>query len=192
MSEVREKFVKIKRVDDDQRIVYGEVYAPFVLDTYGEFMLPNDIVKMAHDFLTLDLKSVIDTHHDNVPNGSYPVESFVARKNDPDYTDGAWVLGVKVPSDTVWKDIKDGKINGFSFEAMVHAVDMEIEFLVVRDHVGETYETDGHAHVFYVEVNEDGVIIGGYTDEVDGHSHKIVRGSVTMPAAGHTHRLSLR
>jgi hypothetical protein len=34
------------------------------------------------------------------------------------------------------------------------------------------------------------VFLGGETDTVDGHSHQIVRGTVTEEADGHTHRIS--
>jgi len=194
MAEARTKVVKIKRTDDDQRIIYGEVYAPHVLDTYGEFMLPEDIKDMAHKFMRLDLGAVIDTHHDEKANGSYPIESFIARKGDPDYVEGAWVLGVKVVEDDVWKKVKSGEINGFSFQALVRTVEMDIEFSVIRDHVGVTYKSgdDDHEHTFYVEVDQQGSIIGGWTDEgPDGVAHQIVRGSVTQVANGHSHRFTL-
>jgi hypothetical protein len=70
------QWVPIKKTDGEKQIVYGEVYAPYVLDTYGEFMTPEDIETMAHRFMQLDLTKVIDTQHDNQPNGSFPVESF--------------------------------------------------------------------------------------------------------------------
>lgn len=196
MAEARSKIVKVKKTDDDKRIIYGEVYAPYVLDTYAEFMLPEDIEMMAHKAMTKDLSKFIDTNHDNKPNGSYPVESFIARKGDPDFKEGAWVLGVKVVRDDIWEKVKSGELNGFSFQALVHTVEMEIEYVTIRDHVGVTYKSDqeghDHEHVFYVEVDEKGTIIGGWTDEgPDGYAHRIVRGSVTQYANGHNHRFSL-
>lgn len=184
--------VTIKRIDEEKRVVYGEVYAPYVLDTYGEFMTPDDIELMAHRFLRLDLSTVIDTQHDNVPNGSFPVESFVAREGDPIYTPGAWVLGVKVPDDGVWQAVKSGVLNGFSFQSLVRPRDVEVVYSVVRDHMGETEPVDdGHQHVYFVQVDEMGKVIGGRTNEVDGHSHEIRRASVTDVAAAHSHRFFL-
>jgi hypothetical protein len=66
------QWVPIKKTDGEKQIVYGEVYAPYILDTYGEFMTPEDIEVMAHRFMQLDLSKVIDTQHDNQPNGSFP------------------------------------------------------------------------------------------------------------------------
>lgn len=186
------QLVTIKRLDVEKQIVYGEVYAPYVLDTYGEMMTPDDIEVMAHRFLKLDLTSVIDTQHDNVPNGSYPVESFVARADDPDYTPGSWVLGVKVPDPVTWHRVKSGQLNGFSFQCMVKPRDVEVEYEVVRDHVGSTeLSQDGHQHTYFVQVDDLGRVIGGITDSAHGHTHEIRRASVTEDANSHSHRFFL-
>lgn len=179
-------------MDEEKRIVYGEVYAPYRLDTYGEFMLPDDIEVMAHRFMQLPLAQTIDTQHDNVPNGSYPVESFIVRDGDPDFTPGTWVLGVKVPDDRTWEAVKDGKLNGYSFEAMVVPVEYEIEYVVMRDHVGSVEPAMDHSHAYYVEVDADGQVVGGWTSPgPDGHVHQIKRASLTEKADGHTHRFFL-
>jgi hypothetical protein len=195
-QEARNRIVRIKRVDEDKRIVYAEVYAPYVLDTYGEFMVPEDIETMAHRFMCLDLREVIDTNHDNVPNGSFPVESFIARDNDPDFTEGAWVLGVKIVSDEVWDKIVRGDLNGYSFEAMVKLVEYDLDVQVVRDHFGETATLRGvdHEHMFFVQVNEKGRVVRGYTSEgPDGHVHDIKHGTATEKAGAdnHAHRFEL-
>jgi hypothetical protein len=184
------RHVSICKVDAAKKIVYGEVYAPFVLDTYGEFMLPDDIEKMAHRFMRLDLQHVIDTQHDNLPNGSHPIESFIAREGDPDYTPGAWVLGVKV-SDEMWPLVEGGQLNGFSFQSLVKPKEVEVVYSVVRDHVGATEEGLDHQHVYYVQVDSMGNVVGGKTDAVQGHSHEIKRASVTEVTAGHSHRFFL-
>jgi hypothetical protein len=188
----RTHIVAIKAIDEEKRIVYGEVYAPNRLDTYGEFMLADDIELMAHRFMQLPLHQTIDTQHDNIPNGSYPVESFVAREGDPDYTPGAWVMGVKVPDDRTWKAVKSGQLNGFSFEAMVLSVEMDVEYLVVRDHVGSVEPAMDHDHAYFVQMDEAGQVVGGYTSPgPDGHVHKIKRASLTEKTNDHTHRFFL-
>lgn len=192
MSEqTRQTMVRIKRVDDEERIVYGEVYAPYQLDTYGDFMLPDDIKKMAHRFMRLDLSKVIDTQHDETPNGCYPVESFIAREGDPDYTAGAWVLGVKVPEDELWTRVKSGELNAYSFQSLVTAIEVDVEYLVVRDHVGSTENNSNHQHVYFVQVDDDGNVTGGRTSVENGHFHEITRASVTEAADDHTHRFFL-
>jgi hypothetical protein len=180
---------QITRSDDDRQIIYGEVYAPNRLDTHGEMMLASDIEIMAHRFMRLDLTKAIDTNHDNVPVAAYPVESFIAREGDPDYTPGAWVMGVKIDDPTVWADIKRGAINGFSFQAMVKPMVVDVEVEVVRDQVGKTEETSDHEHYFFVQLDSNGRVTGGRTSKAaDGHYHEIVGGSVTKKTDGHSHR----
>jgi hypothetical protein len=184
--------VHIKSVDGEKRLVTGEVYAPFRLDTYGEYMLPDDIEVMAHRFMLLHLAQTIDTQHDNAPNGSYPVESYIARDGDPDYAPGTWVMTVKVPDDRVWSKVKAGEINGFSFEAMVVPVETEVEYLVMRDHVGSVEVAEDHTHAYFVQMDSEGQVVGGYTSPgPDGHVHKIKRASLTEKTDNHTHRFFL-
>ena len=186
------QWVTIKKTDDEKQIVYGEVYAPWVLDTYGEFMTPEDIETMAHRFMRLDLTNVIDTQHDNQPNGSFPVESFVAREGDPDYTPGAWVLGVKVPDDTLWHAVKSGQLNGFSFQCLVKPTSVDVEIDAIRDFVGETEANEDHSHTFFVELDDIGNVVSGRTSAAaDGHTHDISRASTTDRTYGHIHRFFL-
>jgi hypothetical protein len=180
---------KIVRSDDDRQIIYGEVYAPNRLDTYGEMMVAEDIELMAHRFMRLDLTKSIDVKHDNKPIEAYPVESFIAREGDPDYTAGAWVMGVKVEDAEVWSDIKAGNLNGFSFQAMVTPVQRTVEIEVVRDQVGKTEQNDDHEHYYFVQLDENGKVVKGRTSKAaDGHWHEIKRGSVTEKTDSHNHR----
>ncbi len=194
----RRQIVKIKRLDEDQRLIFGEVYAPDTLDTYGEFVTAADLELLAHRFAQLNLGEVIDTNHDNIANGSFPVESFLARAGDPDFTRGAWVLGVKVPDDHIWLQIKKGELNGFSFEALVRPVDCLITVKKQRDLVGKTELHDDHDHMIFIELSDQGrVIQGRTTTELDAngelHDHKITRASVTERGGGnrHNHRFFL-
>jgi len=196
MSRAQTRMIQIVKADAAKQIVYGVVYAPEVMDSYGEFMFAEDIETMAHDFMRLKLDEVIDTNHDRVPNGSVPVESFIARAGDPDYPEGAWVLGVKC-SDDMWDKYQRGEINAYSFEAMVVPVECDVEVTTYRDHFGVTEkgaQLEPHDHTFFVYVSKMGKIEGGFTDTApDGHRHAIFGSCKTMAAGldNHTHRFSL-
>lgn len=180
---------RIKKTDDEQRIAYAEVYAPNVLDTHGEYMSAEDVAELAHRFMQMpDLSKSIDTNHDNVPNGSYPVESFIAREGDPDFTPGAWVLGTKIVDDEVWNAVKTGELNGYSFEAYVKKVPTIIVVSMVQENVGATEEANGHSHLFFARLDDEGRIIAGRTTTDAGHSHEIKKGTATELQAGHSHR----
>jgi len=179
----------IRKSDEDRQIVYGEVYAPNRIDTQGEMMLPEDVELMAHRYMRLKLDQAIDIRHNNIAISAYAVESFIAREGDPDFTEGAWVLGVKIEDEDVWSDIKTGKLNGFSFQAMVKYASADVEIELIRDQVGKTELAEDHEHFYFVQLNENGNVLKGRTSKAeDGHFHLIGRASVTHEASGHSHR----
>lgn len=186
----------VAHIDETRRIIFGEVYAPNKIDAFGWFMEPQEVEKMAHKFMRLDLKKVIDTNHDNVPNGSYPVQSFIARAGDPQFTEGAWVLGVKITNEALWNQVVEGELNAFSMEIYVKKVPAVVEIETITKQVGKTEDADDHQHYFYVDVDPStGRVIGGKTDIVNGHYHDLSVNSVTEKSVGlskpHTHRYFL-
>lgn len=187
-----EHFVGIKKKDAAQRIVFAEVYAPSRPDSDAEFMRPQEIQKMAYQFMKDMNLSAIDQQHNNQEvDGACVVESFIARKGDPDFIEGAWVVGMHINNDAVWAKVEKGEINGFSMEALVtkHPQDVDIE--IPSELQGKTYKADdGHEHVFHVSYDEHGQFLGGHTDIVNKHSHEIRRGTSTELSAGHSHRFS--
>jgi hypothetical protein len=194
-AQKQERTVRAMKFDDEKQIVYGMVFAPDTLDTYGEYMKAEDIETMAHRYLkSVKLDASIDVRHDNLARDAYPVESFIARKGDPDYPEGAWVLGVKVEDTDVWASIKKGELNGFSYQAMVVPVEQTVTYDVVRDHVGPVCKAEGfdHDHVLFVQLGDDGKVLSGRTSKAeDGHFHEITRASVTETTDGHNHRFFL-
>ncbi|QIG66811.1 DNA methyltransferase/prohead protease protein [Rhizobium phage RHph_TM16] len=184
--------IAIKKTDEDQRLVYGEVYAPDKLDSQNDFMTAETIRKMAFEFLANSRVMNVDTNHDRVPNGSVVVESFIAREGDPDFIPGSWVIGVYVPSDEIWAMVKSGELNGFSLDGTGVRVATEVTLTMPDIMKGRTTKADdGHDHEFVVWFDGDGNLIGGITDEgPDGHKHEILRGTVTEDASNHNHRFS--
>lgn len=183
-----------KSVQEDERLVFAEVYAPLRPDSDGEFMDAEGIKKMAYEFMQrMELDSVDSYHSNELVPGCCVVESFIARKGDPDFIEGSWVVGMHVNNDSMWDKIKKGEINGFSMEAMVQKVVVPVTMEIPPVVQGKTFknEAEGHDHTFYVAYNEDGKFLGGRTDAgPDGHYHIIKRGSVTDESSGHTHRFS--
>ncbi|MDR3279159.1 MAG: XkdF-like putative serine protease domain-containing protein [Synergistaceae bacterium] len=108
--------VVFKKSDATKQIVYGEVYVPDEKDTDGNWMTSETIEKMAHGFMQ-DLRlTQIDKNHDGNTDKGVVVESFIVRKDDPDFTEGAWVVGVKVSDKDTWDAVQKGEITGFSIE----------------------------------------------------------------------------
>jgi hypothetical protein len=151
-----------------------------------------EVQKMAHAFLREGKVKKIDVMHDNkVVEGPCIVESFIARKGDPDFLEGAWVVCMHVPNDDIWNQIKKGEINGFSMEALVTRHDQQCEIEMPPVVQGMTSKgDDGHEHTFFVSYNDDGTFRGGTTNMVSGHSHRILAGTHTEKSDNHSHRFS--
>lgn len=193
-TDVRERVslsVRVRKVDNDERLVYGEVYLPNTIDTHGEMMLPADLRKLAHAFIA-DCRK-IDVMHDGVAIDAHPVESFIAREGDPLYVAQSWVLVTRINDDTVWQRVKAGELNGYSLEAWVYRVSAIAVVETVMWHVTETEESAGHTHHCFVNLSPTGSVVGGVTSEhpEDGHSHVIKYGTATEDSNGHSHRFAL-
>lgn len=187
-----QRFVKFNKTNEEKRVVYAEVYAPYTVDTWGDMMLPEEIEKMAHRFIEKGgLNKVIDTMHDYEATDSFVVESFIARAGDPDFTEGAWVLGVKVPDETLWADIKKGKLNGFSMSGFAKLLPAVAEVFINVVSIGRTEVNQEHDHLFFVELDDDGRVIRGRTSIDKNHAHEITAGTATEMAYGHAHRYFL-
>lgn len=181
----------IKKFDDEQQLVFGEVYAPGFPDSQGDFMSAETIQTMAHEFLRKGLVHSIDTNHNRELSGSYIVESFIARPDDTTFIPGSWVIGVKITDPALWALIKSGELNGFSLDGIANRVESSIELDIPLTLNGETSEAEGHAHTFVVRFSPDGEFLGGETSQgPDGHVHRISHGTTTEVANGHSHRFS--
>lgn len=182
---------------DEERLLFAEVYSPLHIDTDGEAMTAEDIRKMAHNFLSSGRVRKIDVQHNQEESGCEVVESFIARKNDPDgFITGSWVLGIHVTPDDVWEKVKKGELNGLSFFGSVQKVPARARVIVTRKMVGQTEDSmEGllppHTHELTLEFSQDGRVLEGKTEEALGHSHSVTRATATEIAWEHGHRLVL-
>lgn len=183
----------IKKVDEELRVVWGEVYIPDFPDTQGEFMSAAEVRKMAHGFLAGMHNRDIDHEHDQQTDyDCVVVESFVARKGDPDFIEGAWVVGAHIPRDDLWEMVKSGEINGFSFMGVGFGSQVVIDIDIPEVVEGRTESASGHSHSYKVKLDADLTILGGSTDPgPDGHVHEIRNATLTEVAADHVHRFNL-
>ena len=183
--------LSIKKIDEDKQIVFGEVYAPTLIpDSDGDIMSTESIELMAHTFMKSYGQGSIDVNHDNNIVPATVVETFIARKDDPVFIEGAWVVGVHIEDSDIWQGVKEGDLNGFSMEGFAKGTEREIEIEIPEYVTGKTVKEEGHAHKFTVKFDEDGGFLGGKTNVVDGHSHDISSGTITGDADGHNHKFS--
>ena len=196
-SRKEDAVAEFRKSDDELQIVWAEVYVPGIPDSHGEFMKADTIRRAAWDFLARAFTQNTNIEHEHDAKESVVVESFVARKGDPDFIADAWVVGMHVPDPNVWALIKSGEINGFSLEGLATKAD-EAEVLkldVPRVLFLQTEPDDtGHDHEVELQFNADGQFVGGVAltaGPPPGHKHEIARGTVTEEAEGHAHRYNL-
>jgi hypothetical protein len=187
----------IKKIDNEQQLVIGQVYAPWCLDSHGHYMTAEELKKTAYDFIANGMSRSIDVQHDNQLIDAEVVESFIARKDDPDgFEEGAWIASTRILDKSVWNEVKDGKLNGYSFEIMTYKRDTLVEIECAAWYYGFTDPDpyDKHTHPFIVRMDDNGEILWGRTGEgSDGSpSHPITKASITDPVDGKTHRIHLR
>lgn len=194
--EVMNAQYKIAKVFGDEQLVTGQVYAPDTLDAHGHFMTAEELKKVAHQFMRDGLQTSIDVQHDNKTVQACIVESFIARKGDPDFEEGSWVATVKIEDPAVWNLVKSGELNGYSFEILTYRDDMVVEVEYQSWYYGFTDPDphDKHTHPFMVRMDANGEIAWGKTGlGSDGSpAHSIKKSSITEKISGHSHRIHLR
>lgn len=109
--------VKIGKVDDEKRLVYGIVYSPDEVDSQGDMMDAGEVEKMAYDFMRAGRTQQVDRQHDEQPDEGFVAESWLLKAADPVFADqpaGSWAVAIKVENDDTWALVKSGDIGGIS------------------------------------------------------------------------------
>jgi hypothetical protein len=115
---------RIVKSDDARQIAYGVVLEPCTaettVDTQGDWYTAEDIELAAHGFLEGVAKGEAwgDLLHDDVSQGGYPVESFIAPVDflagDQLIKAGSWVMGMHYPDPEIWELVAKGELAAFS------------------------------------------------------------------------------
>ena len=107
------------KIDDEERVVGGIVYAPDEVDGQGDYTDAREIWKAMKRYM-VENHGVMKIMHEGLTVGTPIVECFQAEqdttKEGVDIPAGAWYLCVHVPAqhELLWKAIKAGDIGGFS------------------------------------------------------------------------------
>ena len=117
--------------NDEKRIVIGPAMIPdlkiFRKDTKGNpyyvFFSSETIKMIAEKYMKNKYIDNNDTNHDGeAAKDVYVIESWIKDSENDKSTDygygdlpvGTWFVSMKVKNDEVWKQVKEGKLNGFS------------------------------------------------------------------------------
>lgn len=182
---------------DYERIVIGEVYIPGQEDAHGNIMTAEEIKKACYNFMKNERTHNIDFMHNEEPTGSYLVENFIARTDDPDgFIEGAWVAATKIESDGLWNRILKGEINCYSLSGNTSLTTQTEVVDRVVEATGFTFKNldemiPPHTHAYEVKFDENNKVITTKTGDALGHRHVISAYSVTEESFGHVHRYAL-
>ena len=108
----------LKGVDpDDERYVLGVVLEPEVVDAQGDIYSPEEIRHAAHRFME-EFGGLGLMHRFRVNGQVKVLESYLApaevRVGETVIRKGTWLLAVRVLSDELWAQVRDGALTGFS------------------------------------------------------------------------------
>jgi hypothetical protein len=125
--------VELKEVDAEKKIIMGAALVPNkqiyrinekTKEEYYIYFSENTVRQASELFLMNSNQNNATYEHDKKLKGMSVVESWIIddSKSDKsrfygfDLPKGTWMISMKVNNEEVWKDIKDGKVKGFSIE----------------------------------------------------------------------------
>ena len=124
--------IELKEVDSEKKILMGAALVPnkqiLRADKDGKayyIYFSEDTVKKASElFLMRSNQNNATYEHNQKLKGMSVVESWLIEDEVHDKSvkygfnlpKGTWMISMKVNNDDVWKDVKDGKVKGFSIE----------------------------------------------------------------------------
>jgi hypothetical protein len=124
--------IELKEIDTEKRILMGAALIPDKQifrrndknEEYYIFFSKDTVRKASELFLMNSNQNNATYEHDQKLKGLSVVESWIIEDSKTDKSrlynfnlpEGTWMISMKVNNDDVWKDVKDGKVKGFSIE----------------------------------------------------------------------------
>lgn len=127
-------------INDEKRELLGIAMIPnqniyrnsSELGEYACMFSKDTIREISQVFARKGLFNSTNIEHSILPADSYIYQSYIVDSEKGIYApkafesiDGSWVIGVKVLNDSIWQDIKDKKIKGFSVEGLFGLIDTQ-------------------------------------------------------------------
>jgi len=125
--------VELKEVDTEKKILMGAALVPDkqiyrvnekTKEEYYIYFSADTVRKASELFLMNSNQNNATYEHDKKLKGMSVVESWIIEDDKHDKSvkygfslpKGTWMISMKVNNDEVWKDVKEGKVKGFSIE----------------------------------------------------------------------------
>lgn len=117
-----EIYMPFKKFDFEKRLLYGIVYEPDVVDAQGDSASAAEIERAAHSFAKNGW--MVGKMHKQKAEGVSVVENYIAPcdfrydGSSDIVKKGSWILVTHVGNDEIAKEIKAGKLTGYSMAGM--------------------------------------------------------------------------
>lgn len=137
-TEEFEDEIKLEVVNDEQRVLMGAVMIPEKRiprkakdgSTYAIYFTAETIKKAAELYFRNNYQNATTNQHKSKVDNVTTFESWIVEDSKIDksalhgkeYPVGTWVLSRKVNDDETWKEAKEGRLRGFSIEALFNPV----------------------------------------------------------------------
>lgn len=123
--------VALKEVNEEKRLLMGaalipnkQIYRHNGKEEYYIFFSEKTVRKASELFLMRGNQNNATYEHKQELNGMSVVESWIIEDENTDKSRlygfdlpvGTWMISMKVNNEDVWKDVKEGKVKGFSIE----------------------------------------------------------------------------
>jgi hypothetical protein len=142
--------VKFQKIDEEKQLVLGPILIPNkrILrvdgegNTYHVFLKPETIEQLAQKYLKNKYVDAVTVEHEKRVDDVVLVESWIVESSTKDKSSlygfavpkGTWMGVMKINSDKIWEDVKNGTYQGFSIEGLfshqlVAAAKVEIDMM---------------------------------------------------------------
>ena len=152
LSKEERKQIDFQIQNEEKREIVGvalradfDIYRRYGNDEYYITFSKDAVRRLATKFMKNYLQKNFTTDHMGFQEGLTVIESWFVEDVNNDkanalglqnFSEGSWVVGVKVDDDEVWRSIKEGKWQGFSIEAWCELEEIE-NFSKIKDNSNE-------------------------------------------------------
>ena len=149
--------IELAEVDGEKRLLLGAALIPnkkiYRNIDGNEFYITfseETIEKLSHEFMKNQYNNNSSLEHETKLGGMSVVESWIVQNPNQDksnnygkvYEKGTWVAMMKVDNDNVWKDVQQGKIKGFSIDALLGLQEINLKSITMNDDAKKSLKDD--------------------------------------------------
>ena len=106
----------IPNEEREERFALGVVLEPETVDAQGDIYSAGEIRKAAHEYMAAH--QTIGIQHKRKAEGVKILESYIAPADfeieGQEVKKGSWLIGARFENDTLWSDVKAGRLTGWS------------------------------------------------------------------------------